>query len=43
MFLFIADDKQIYLPLQQNNKSALTPLLACQYDIKSWMSFILFF
>ncbi len=33
-----ADDTQIYLPLQQNNKNVLTPILECLNDIKGWMS-----
>ncbi len=35
-----ADDTQIYLPLQQNNKNVLTPILECLNDIKGWMSLI---
>ncbi len=33
-----ADDTQIYMPLQKNDKNALTPLLNCLRDVKSWMA-----
>lgn len=33
-----ADNTQIYLSLQRNNKNALTPLLECLNYIKGWMS-----
>ncbi len=33
-----ADDTQIYMPLQKNDKNALTSLLNCLRDVKSWMA-----
>ncbi len=33
-----ADDTQIYMPFQKNDKNVLTPLLNCLRDIKSWMA-----
>ncbi len=33
-----ADDTQIYMPFQKNDKNVLTPLLNCLRDVKSWMA-----
>lgn len=37
-FHLYADDTQLYLPLQRNNKYTLQPLLDCLNELKSWLS-----
>ncbi len=37
-FHLYADDTQLYLPLQRNNKYSLQPLLDCLNELKLWLS-----
>ncbi len=36
-FHFYADDTQIYLPIKRNNSTAITSLLQCLEEVKSWL------
>ncbi len=38
VFLFCADDTQLYLPLKVKATSPLGPLVDCLIDIKAWMA-----
>ncbi len=37
-FHFYADDTQIYLPIKRNNSTAITSLLQCLEEVKSWLA-----